>query len=306
MTRAREISNVLGRNIESTTFTATAGQTAFSIAHTENRIQVFMNGLLLDQTVDWTSDGSTVTLTSGATAGDEIEVVKYDNLSVANVVPSTGGTFSGDVTVDGSITLNNDVATNGYDVNKITLYNASSYHYGFGVSSEQLNYRAGGSTDQHVFYAGTTERMRIDGAGRVTTPYNPYFKATSVPGSNSNGSTIVYSTAHNNNGNCYSTSTGRFTAPVGGLYFFGCSLRAETANSTFSYFRTVFQLNGSNINSTAAMLFHHHNGNYSSASNHHIVEMNAGDYVNVRLESAVSSVTTGSPSENVFYGYLIG
>lgn len=99
MTRAREIANVLGRNIESTTFTATAGQTAFSITHTQNRIQVFLNGLLLDQTNDWTSDGSTVTLTEGAVAGDELEVVKYDNLAIADVIPSSGGTFNGNVTL---------------------------------------------------------------------------------------------------------------------------------------------------------------------------------------------------------------
>ena len=92
MTRAREISNVLGRNIESTTFTATAGQTAFSITHAAGRIQVYMNGLLLDPTVDWTSDGSTVTLTEGAVAGDELEVVKHDNLAVADAIPRTGHT----------------------------------------------------------------------------------------------------------------------------------------------------------------------------------------------------------------------
>lgn len=92
MTRAREISNVLGRNIESTTFTATAGQTAFSITHAAGRIQVYMNGLLLDPTVDWTSDGSTVTLAEGAVAGDELEVVKFDNLAVADAIPRTGHT----------------------------------------------------------------------------------------------------------------------------------------------------------------------------------------------------------------------
>ena len=92
MTRAREISNVLGRNIESTTFTATAGQTAFSITHAAGRIQVYMNGLLLDPTVDWTSDGSTVTLTEGAVVGDELEVVKFDNLAVADAIPRTGHT----------------------------------------------------------------------------------------------------------------------------------------------------------------------------------------------------------------------
>ena len=52
MTRARDLSNLMGSgNFSSTTFTATAGQTAFTIAHTQGFVQVFMNGLLLDLTL---------------------------------------------------------------------------------------------------------------------------------------------------------------------------------------------------------------------------------------------------------------
>lgn len=119
MTRAREIANVLGRNIESTTFTATADQTAFSIAHAAGRIQVYMNGLLLDPTVDWTSDGSTVTLTEGAVAGDELEVVKFDNLAVADAIPRTGHTGTIDFsdatfTPPAGFVINKEVYGSGY------------------------------------------------------------------------------------------------------------------------------------------------------------------------------------------------
>ena len=87
MTRARDVANLIGSgNYSSTTFTATAGQTAFTISHTQGFIQVFMNGLLLDETVDYTSNGSAVTLTSGAAAGDEIEVVAYNTFSVGDAL----------------------------------------------------------------------------------------------------------------------------------------------------------------------------------------------------------------------------
>ena len=56
MTRARDVANLIGSgNYSSTTFTATAGQTAFTISHTQGFVQVFMNGLLLDETADYTS-----------------------------------------------------------------------------------------------------------------------------------------------------------------------------------------------------------------------------------------------------------
>jgi hypothetical protein len=59
--------------------------------------------------------------------------------------------------------------TTSTDVKTIRLYDdsASSTIYGFGVSTAQLNYRCGTSSDRHVWYAGTTERMRIDGSGNL-------------------------------------------------------------------------------------------------------------------------------------------
>ena len=104
MTRARDLSNFIGSgSFSSTTFTATAGQTAFTIAHTQGFVQVFMNGLLLDLTTDYTSNGSAITLTSAAVAGDEIEVVKYDAFSVGDAVPASGGNFTGNVNIPGHI-----------------------------------------------------------------------------------------------------------------------------------------------------------------------------------------------------------
>lgn len=122
MTRARDVANLIGSgNYSSTTFTATAGQTVFSIAHTQNFVQVFMNGLLLDLTADYTSNGSAVTLTSGAAVGDEIEVVAYNTFSVGDAlnqaaadtryVNATGDTMSGDLTIDTN-TFHVDVADN--------------------------------------------------------------------------------------------------------------------------------------------------------------------------------------------------
>ena len=98
MTRARDLSNLIGSgNFSSTTFTATAGQTVFTIAHTAGFVQVFMNGLLLDLTTDYTSNGSAITLTTAAAVGDEIEVVKYNTFSVGDAIPASGGTFTGSI-----------------------------------------------------------------------------------------------------------------------------------------------------------------------------------------------------------------
>ena len=72
-------------------FTATAGQTNFTITggYDVGYILVFMNGVLLDQTDFTGSDGSTVSLSTGARAGDEIVVIKLDSFAIAELLRVT-------------------------------------------------------------------------------------------------------------------------------------------------------------------------------------------------------------------------
>jgi hypothetical protein len=76
-------------------FTATAGQTSFATSgYTPNFLDVYLNGIKL-AAADYTAgNGSDVILTSGASAGDILEVVAYTTFEVANV--SGGGMFKGD------------------------------------------------------------------------------------------------------------------------------------------------------------------------------------------------------------------
>lgn len=62
------------------TITATAGQTVFNLSVSynpgTNDLQVFVNGLLLQKTADYTETSSTsITFTSGLAAGDEVTVL---------------------------------------------------------------------------------------------------------------------------------------------------------------------------------------------------------------------------------------
>jgi len=190
MTRARDVANLIGSgNYSSTTFTATAGQTVFSIAHTQNFVQVFMNGLLLDLTVDYTSNGSAVTLTSGAAAGDEIEVVAYNTFSVGDAlnqaaadtryVNTTGDTMTGALTVDAAgatvLTLDRatsdgtviDVQKNGASVGTIGTAGNQSYIHGAGTdvglywgSNNLYPYRSTGLNDATIDIGQSGKRFK--------------------------------------------------------------------------------------------------------------------------------------------------
>ena len=305
MTRARDVANLIGSgNFSSTTFTATAGQTAFTISHTQGFIQVFMNGLLLDETVDYTSNGSAVTLTSGAAAGDEIEVVAYNTFSVGDAlnqaaadtryVNATGDTMTGNLGIGASPSQKLHVEGTG---NQFILLNNSSTNDGMylkagtGASSIQTN------AGSHVlnFFTSGTERMKINSSGYVTTPSQPCFHARRTGGHGTTG-TIIFDTADVNVGNHYSTSTGKFTAPIAGIYLLYTNILSNSGTTVGA----DLKINGNRYAVTEESWTVNA---YRSTSINVIASLAANDVV--RVDNKQGGYY-GSSAYTFFGGYLLG
>lgn len=75
------------------TFTATAGQTSFATGgYTPNFLDVYLNGVHLQDGVDYTaSNGSDVVLAVGAAIDDVLEVISYSTFEIVN----SGGYYKG-------------------------------------------------------------------------------------------------------------------------------------------------------------------------------------------------------------------
>ena len=266
MTRARDVANLIGSgNYSSTTFTATAGQTVFSIAHTQNFVQVFMNGLLLDLTVDYTSNGSAVTLTSGAAAGDEIEVVAYNTFSVGDAlnqaaadtryVNTTGDTMTGNLGIGVSptdsfgFTKALDVGSTGGAFVYVRDTDATNAIGGIGMSGTRMyisNKAAGPMTFQ--VNGDATTRMTIDSSGRVTMPNQPSFGVYRNAGAVTANNVYVFNGYDYNTGTMYNTNNGRATAPVAGRYFLSTWMMRET-NQEYTNYNYHIRKNGSTYKS---------------------------------------------------------
>jgi len=100
-----------------TEFTATAGQTSFSVpSYTVGYIDVFRNGIRLG-TADFTaSTGTTVVLAAGAANGDLITTESFYVSSVLNAIPAVAGAVNSTYIADTAITqqkLAANVAGNG-------------------------------------------------------------------------------------------------------------------------------------------------------------------------------------------------
>ena len=93
-------------------YTATAGQTTFSGSDDNgssfsgivgNNI-VSMNGIILDPSDFDDTSGTSIVLTQGATVGDLVNIYAFKSFTVADTVSASGGgTFSSNVTVNGTL-----------------------------------------------------------------------------------------------------------------------------------------------------------------------------------------------------------
>ena len=223
-----------------TTFTATAGQTVFTpqSGYTLGYCDVFLNGIKLVNGDDYTaSNGTSITLASGAAVGDSVEVVAYipRGLSDGYTKAETDARHvlkSGD-TMTGNLLLN--AAGNTIDAsNRIrsregfrTTSNNGTNEYQTGGFYDGSAYQIVHSTDNFVTHA---LRLGIDSAGRVTMPYQPRFCGQRSNGNVTNAY-ILLNSVRTNVGNCYNTSTGRFTCPVAGVYRISFFIPMSTTNS---------------------------------------------------------------------------
>ena len=316
MTRARDIANLIGSgNYSSTTFTATAGQTAFTISHTQGFVQVFMNGLLLDETVDYTSNGTAITLTSGAAAGDEIEVVAYNTFSVGDAITQTaadtryanvsGDTFTGDTVI--STTTQNQLRLENTAANSLGSY----LKIRDGNSTAGQHTWIGRSTnDTYIFANNNDLGMKItggsSGGGNVTVPNQPCFAAYNYSAAGTTQATYYnpmrWANVHSNVGNCFNNTTGVFTFPVTGKYLCFCNINLKATDA--QWFGLHLLYNGTS-SQAASWGYPASNSVYENIIISNIVSGTANDTMSFTWHNSYSAPDTNN-SYNQAYIYLLG
>jgi len=153
-------------------------------------------------------------------------------------------------------------------------------------------------------HANSNTAMSIDSSGRVTTPARPSFRAK-LSGSAttvSSGNDIVFddvtSATHgcHNIGGHYSTSTGKFTAPIAGVYFFSFSVyRNNAADAEVNMFLGSQAVGVAREKSDGA--------SYDTMNLTTTLKLSASDEVKIRCIDGTIYIDTNVHS---FCGYLIG
>lgn len=244
------------------TYTATANQTAFTgadangntLACSPSDLMVHMNGIKLEES-DYTATTTTVTLGSGAAAGDEVTITAFLTFESADhytksaadtrYVNTSGDTMTGNLGIGAAPTraLHVDHATDATMIVNAAAGNQATYLLGEGGASKfNMSHKASDDTFQIYNYYNSGISLKIDSSGRVTMPNQPSF-AAAVSANNwttSSAADCPFDNELFDIGGHYNSSNYTFTAPVAGRYFTSFFLNRYTD----SRFDIAFMVNG--------------------------------------------------------------
>ena len=167
------------------------------------------------------------------TAGDAITFTTAMTLNasgdllVGNTTSTYGSAGRGLIEVNGS--------NNALIALKVGGTPKAYWHY----NGTNVDFLASSGVGMSLSTNGNTA-VSIDTSRRVTIPNQPAFNAYS-PAVTGNGTIVVWGSTRLNTGSCYSTTTGIFTAPIAGNYFFTFNSLMKANND---YVRLEFRVNG--------------------------------------------------------------
>jgi len=288
-------------------------------------MDVFLNGVLLKPGTDYnTNTANTIAGLTATVANDEVTVLVYDIFTTADMVSATsGGTFSGNVTMGGTLavtgasTLTGNVALGGtLDMNGAEL-----------ILDADADTSIHSSTDDQIdIKVGNVDKVILTGNGDISlggnTPntYSGYTALTIGGSASTTGSTIDFEDSDGNR-DAQIYANGNY------IYLSGNDVMVETGDLIFGASGKGINL-GVTSNTDANTLDDYEEGTFTFGTNGNITlatNSNVGKYIKIgrtvyiQLQFKPSSVsstnhayisgmpfTNGASTSNTVNGHSIG
>ena len=153
-------------------------------------------------------------------------------------------------------------------------------------------------------HANSNTAISIDSSGHVSHPVRPYFSYRQNSGqsvASGTQTTFLHDTLISQRGSDYATGTGKFTAPITGLYNFNADVQVSS-KTQWQFFFQHSASGGSSIRSYVG--FNGQSGEETTiASQSLMVQMTAGETMHIRVTHFLGSNQT---LYGHFQGYFIG
>ncbi len=308
-------------------YIATAGQTTFTgtdsngntMAYDAGFVDVYLNGVRLDQTDYTATSGTSIVLASAAALNDELNIVAFGTFSVASIngVDIINGTVSANKLAAGAAvsnigytpvnkagdTMTGTLATTGeqLQVNRADGSMARATLKNTNREWTISNYGTQFTPNGQLAIADETAaqvRFTINTSGIVNIPQQPAFTAyNNGTGINTTTGTFVLNSTALNVGNHFNTSTYRFTAPVNGNYRFVLSALIQSTAQI-----GIFKNGSLTVGANGQCYIHQSGASYVTSAKEIILYLNAGDYITAH------QATTGGVYNDwiIFSGSLVG
>ena len=146
--------------------------------------------------------------------------------------------------------------------------------------------------------------LTIDSTGRILTPARPAFYATRTGTTVSVGSDYVFDNVVTNIGGHYNSSTGKFTAPIAGIYLFGANILSMDNTNANGFI--IVKNNTNAANELGRARSHSSNAVHNTISLSVTVSLSASDTVFCHVSEGSMYGGNSSNAWCTFSGHLVG
>lgn len=193
---------------------------------------------------------------------------------------------------------------------RINLFNTGSGGSNFSLYSTMSSFGQGANTFMLYSPSATAGIIKANVNGYVTMPYQPAFgaRSTSQKTVSTNTNVLICDSAYLNVGNHYSTTTGKFTAPVSGVYWIMHEGLLEAGEDDNVDIR--FYVNGTKAEISSDYVESDVSTGYRKTRMIAVVSLSANDTIDVRPQNNGVYTWYGDNSAGAghtqFKGFLIG